>query len=46
MIQTELLNITIEFDWEEVGKITLEGTSEIHVPKYCSQSVFEPSLFI
>ena len=33
MIQTELLNITIEFNWEEVGKITLDGTSEIHVPK-------------
>jgi|688.fasta_scaffold250851_2 hypothetical protein len=33
MIQTGLLNITIQFDWEEVGKITLDGASEIHVPK-------------
>jgi hypothetical protein len=33
MIQTGLLNITIQFDWEEVGKIALDGASEIHVPK-------------
>lgn len=42
MIQTELLNITIEFDWEEIGKITLEGNSEIHVPKPLN----EPAVYI
>ena len=27
------MNVEIQFDWEEVGKITPNGASDIHVPK-------------
>jgi hypothetical protein len=27
------VNVEIQFDWEEVGKITSDGASDIHVPK-------------
>ena len=33
MTFSQVVKVEIEFDWEEVGKITLEGTSDIHVPK-------------
>lgn len=32
MSNSELISVTIEFNWEEVGKITLNGMSDIHVP--------------
>ena len=32
MSNSELVNVTVEFNWEEVGKITLNGMSDIHVP--------------
>lgn len=33
MTFSQVVKVEIEFDWVEVGKITLNGTSDIHVPK-------------
>jgi hypothetical protein len=41
MTHSQVVKVEIEFDWVEVGKITLNGTSDIHVPK----ALREPAVY-